>query len=252
MTKRSQRLGKLIFNGFCFGVNISGIQKAAADYPQLLFNPSDIMVGQEDRLVEAMRKHDLVPKISLLSFFYHFKSYTVRAATASKYMSINNISLSEFYPAQRNPGGYFLIKANNSNLHSSSKDSSASRIDIREDIRLYHPELIATQERTDYFSSDSMTNHGNFKMSGRKSSLDQPTGIVQRKLSESYPSLYRKYNDLSKYLEPISLTVYPSTKEEVNIFNSSQVLRKHPHALRSVLSRISFEARLIVAFATSG
>eukprot|EP01038_Epipyxis_sp_PR26KG_P008893 gene8893-11996_t len=68
------------FNGFCFAINLNIIKPAAISYPTLLFNASNLMVGQEDGLVEKMVQNKLYPRIANTAFAYHFKSVTVRAA----------------------------------------------------------------------------------------------------------------------------------------------------------------------------
>lgn len=72
------------FNGFVFAINITGIQPAAYKYPLHLFDPSGLIIGQEDKLIVDMTKHGMVPKISLGAFVYHFKSITVKMSRNKK------------------------------------------------------------------------------------------------------------------------------------------------------------------------
>lgn len=71
---------KIRFNGFFFGVNVSGIAPVAASFPRALFDPKMVMVGQEDWLSDRLNKLNIMPKISLSVFIFHFKSVTVKAA----------------------------------------------------------------------------------------------------------------------------------------------------------------------------
>jgi hypothetical protein len=83
------------------------IAPAAYQYPNLLFNNSTQIVGQEDSLTSQMIKVGLQPMISLTTFVYHFKSATVGIA--------------------RKTTG--LLK------------NQTTGIDIRESLLHYHPEL---------------------------------------------------------------------------------------------------------------
>jgi hypothetical protein len=80
-SKPSTWRSKPRFNGFLFGVNITGIIPAAFSHPKALFDPQGLMVGQEDRLTQAMTDAGLKPTIALGAFVYHFKSVTVSLAT---------------------------------------------------------------------------------------------------------------------------------------------------------------------------
>lgn len=75
---------KARFNGFLFAVNISGIQPAAFKYPTILFDPSGLIIGQEDKLIADMEKLGMMPKISLGAYVYHFKSVTVKMSRNAK------------------------------------------------------------------------------------------------------------------------------------------------------------------------
>ena len=75
---------KARFNGFLFAVNISGIQPAAFRYPTILFDPSGLIIGQEDKLIADMEKLGMMPKISLGAYVYHFKSVTVKMSRNAK------------------------------------------------------------------------------------------------------------------------------------------------------------------------
>ena len=71
--------GRPRFNGFLFGVNVSGIKEAAYDYPRLLFDDKLVMIHQEGDLVDRMTLLNMrIPKVSLTTFIYHFKSVTVK------------------------------------------------------------------------------------------------------------------------------------------------------------------------------
>ena len=81
---RSTWKKKARFNGFVFAANISGIEPAAFGHPSILFDPSGLIIGQEDRLIADMTKLGMMPKISLGAFVYHFKSVTVKMSRNKK------------------------------------------------------------------------------------------------------------------------------------------------------------------------
>lgn len=81
---RSTWKKKARFNGFVFAANISGIEPAAFGHPSILFDPSGLIIGQEDRLIADMSKLGMMPKISLGAFVYHFKSVTVKMSRNKK------------------------------------------------------------------------------------------------------------------------------------------------------------------------
>lgn len=105
------------FNGFLFGVNLTGIRPAAFDHPHHLFNASNLVVGQEDELAARMAVHGIVPKIAKAAFVYHFKSVTVQAAW-------------------------------NATIRSFKSVVDNVTFDRRDDIRLYHPELAGLGDNT--------------------------------------------------------------------------------------------------------
>lgn len=72
--------GKPRFNGFFFGVNLTGIRAAAYNYPSQLFDDRLVMVGQEDSLCATMLHFGLVPVLTRAVFLFHFKSVTVAVA----------------------------------------------------------------------------------------------------------------------------------------------------------------------------
>jgi hypothetical protein len=62
-------------------VNIKRVEGIAHHHPYELFDPNNQMVGQEDSLMKAMKAHLFIPKISLCSFVFHYKSKTVQKST---------------------------------------------------------------------------------------------------------------------------------------------------------------------------
>jgi hypothetical protein len=67
------------FNGFFFAFRAPEI--FLAEYaPGVLFDTDSIMVGQEDALIQRLRRHGVTPMISHDVFVFHFKSVTVKAA----------------------------------------------------------------------------------------------------------------------------------------------------------------------------
>ena len=91
------------FNGFVFAINISGIQPAAFHYPSVLFDPSGLIIGQEDKLIASMTELKLMPKISLGAFVYHFKSVTVKYTRNKKNQDARE-DLSKYHPGPDNIG----------------------------------------------------------------------------------------------------------------------------------------------------
>ena len=85
------------FNGFVFAINITGIQPAAYDHPYILFDPSGLIIGQEDKLIANMVKLNILPKISIGAFVYHFKSVTVKM-TRNKKNEDGREDLSKYHP----------------------------------------------------------------------------------------------------------------------------------------------------------
>jgi hypothetical protein len=77
---RSHWKNKPRFNGFVFAVNMTGVREFAHSYPNLLFNPSNQIIGQEDDFISK----GVAPKISLGAFVFHFKSQTVKMSRNSK------------------------------------------------------------------------------------------------------------------------------------------------------------------------
>lgn len=110
--------GKVRFNGFMFGINIELLKPAIYQYPTLLFDDKLIMVGQEDDLVNRMVNASLrLPKISLCSYLYHYKSVTVSKAL-DKSINVTNAKVANPYADKMN--------------------------DKRNDLAYFHPELLPT------------------------------------------------------------------------------------------------------------
>ena len=85
------------FNGFVFAINITGIHPAAYNHPHVLFDPSGLIIGQEDKLIANMVKFNILPKISIGAFVYHFKSVTVKM-TRNKKNEDGREDLSKYHP----------------------------------------------------------------------------------------------------------------------------------------------------------
>lgn len=83
------------FNGFLFSMNLK-ILKLCAHDQYLLFDPSLVVVGQEDSLVKCLRAINSPPLIAMQAFVYHFKSATISVAnytSGSVVETRNNLSL---------------------------------------------------------------------------------------------------------------------------------------------------------------
>lgn len=110
------------FNGFFFGVNLSTSWELAYRDPIELFDSKMVMVGQEDALVDIMLAKVLIPRISIYSFVYHFKSITVKKAL------------------QRTTRSNFTIVVNDV-VKLAHRYSRLDGVDAREDLAYFHPEL---------------------------------------------------------------------------------------------------------------
>jgi hypothetical protein len=122
--------GQPKFNGFCFGVNIAKIRPAAFTPGEYLFDPNDLIVGQEDHLMKRMRKAKLAPVVLYCVFLYHFKSVTVSAANIKTTMKKLNVRTRSF----TGPMADFQFQ-------DEANRTVTKTIDIREELRWYHPEI---------------------------------------------------------------------------------------------------------------
>lgn len=73
--RKSSYRGRPLFNGFFFGVNMDRVRPSAFDGNNL-FNPANLVVGQEDDLQQRLKKNGDVPMISQCAFVFHYKSIT--------------------------------------------------------------------------------------------------------------------------------------------------------------------------------
>lgn len=117
------------FNGFLFGINLSSILSVAYNDPYELFDSKMKMVGQENWLSNNLEILNMTPVVSLFSFVYHYKSITVASAAVSNIGPLRNYQV--------------------------------GNSDNRENISLYHPELLTTENlnsRTLSFDSSRIFN----------------------------------------------------------------------------------------------
>ncbi len=148
---KAERQGNVHFNGFCFGVNIAMIDRAAYSPKQFLFDPHDIVIGQEDHLSKKIQEHGLSAVIILCAFVYHFKSATVAVAKTtnldlselSKY-NITAKRVSRVAPivefTYKKPLGNRVSSNSKRNSNKGSSEQIVKVVDLREDLRWYHPE----------------------------------------------------------------------------------------------------------------
>lgn len=149
------------FNGFLFGVNITGIREAAYDHPRLLFDDKLIMVDQEGDLVNRMvQLNTPTPKVALTAFIYHFKSVTVKKS------------------------GYIVGKP--------SFDKAGKQIDQseRDDLQHYHPEFVNSTVE----SNDKILNK-------LYKSLREASSSTFLSLSRSYPKYPERLSESCKHNE---------------------------------------------------
>ena len=72
---------KVKFNGFFFGVNLRRTRPVVfSQSPLQLFNPANVIVGQEDSFTQRLMELGRPPRICLHAFVYHAKSATVKVA----------------------------------------------------------------------------------------------------------------------------------------------------------------------------
>lgn len=102
-----------------------------------LFDPADIIVGQEDHLVKRMHEKNLVPIILHCAFVYHFKSITVSSANITSFalelQASHNITVQQIGPANSPIAKLTYVTPK-------TREIIEKEFDIREDLRWYHPE----------------------------------------------------------------------------------------------------------------
>eukprot|EP01031_Cornospumella_fuschlensis_P034176 gene34176-41370_t len=130
----SQHQGRPKFNGFCFGVNLRRIAPAAFARDALLFDPAQRIVGQEDSLVARMASQSLAPMVLPCAFLFHFKAATVSVPA-------------QLRGDQAGGGDDVLVERVGAGpmarlrYRDAASNQTVSRlVDLREDLRRYHPE----------------------------------------------------------------------------------------------------------------
>lgn len=116
------------FNGFFFRVNMNLI-KAAAHGVDLLFDPRDVMVEQENHLVESMSREKMFPVVAISAFVYHHKSATVGSARMplpAQHAALLGINSST---GSATVHSYFYFH---------NESGVLKRFDRRENLRYYH------------------------------------------------------------------------------------------------------------------
>lgn len=115
-------------------MNLQLIAPAAHEAGVHLFDPQDVIVGQEDRLVQRMVAANVsLPVVALCVFLFHFKSVTVRAASAeavAQQMQRHSVAV------QAEGRGGIMVRLS----YKDGNRSVSKSVDIREDLRWYHPE----------------------------------------------------------------------------------------------------------------
>lgn len=123
------------FNGFCFSVNVEKIKQAAFEDNIFLFDPSEVIVGQEDSLAKRMKASGLSPIIIHCAFVYHFKSVTVSSAnfeTFKQKVQKHNITVHRLGKTAMTELVFY---------DASQQKTIRKRFDIREDLRWYHADF---------------------------------------------------------------------------------------------------------------
>eukprot|EP01038_Epipyxis_sp_PR26KG_P010841 gene10841-14552_t len=284
-TVASKSGGKFRFNGFLFGVNLALIKRAAYKYPQYLFDPHNIMVGQEDSLMAKMRKYHIYPVIAKNVYIFHFKSVTIANSIKDGISSIttSNSTDGKIVAAalasrreKRTIGSSYMVKGAN-----------GKKIDIREQLALYHPEMSSTTSSsnnnnvipdiitssTDIFQAidnRAFTKRKRIPTKAKSSrllleemdelsshipqkSLIPPISFQSKSAHLTYPSLYFAYKNIMSDTE---LQLYPSHRTsyhkigsgpsmEISLENDD--LPSAPDDVREVY----FKSRKIIALATS-
>jgi hypothetical protein len=182
------------------------IGPAAHAHPTQLFDPADAMVGQEDRLMARMAALALVPKIAMCVFAFHFKSVTVAAASIQTLKSYAQ----QEQAANKSPETAAVqYSGTNRNFRIRKEQRSAngtvtvSFLDIRDDLRFYHPEEESNYSRA---AIDSKVSH---------TSLLQPPQCDERQSGASaYVDLYSRLGGAALGTE-VSLRQYPTNREAI-------------------------------------
>ena len=183
------------FNGFLFGVNISGIEPAAYSYPRLLFDDKLVMIDQEGDLVDRMILLKMpTPKVSLTTFIYHFKSVTVKNS------------------------GYVIGKE--------TFDKSGKKINDLERNNLfhYHPEIVDNSTDNQQFANEQILNNL-YKV------LRESPSSTFLSISRSYPALPFQPSESCKHNEEDCIKRTNSTSSkvlEIAFITSNPI--KEPHA----------------------
>lgn len=205
-----------------------------------------MIVGQEDHLVQRMHAHKLMPIILHCAFVYHFKSVTVSSANFSSFveqLKVYNVSAKQI-------GKSPLAKLS----FGSGNDTLTKTVDIREDLRWYHPEEQAdfVAEIFNWSTPNKLKEHNKGKdRSGLQCKPPSKEGLLfPLEASIVSSRLDRLYNDYSKMnwnIRTNPLCVYPS--------------QWPPHCQQMLTGSSSFEPELyavssshyiVIAIAMSG
>ncbi len=234
------------FNGFCFSVNVEKITPAAFEENVHLFDPTDLIVGQEDHLVQRMHAHKLMPIILHCAFVYHFKSVTVSSANFSSFVE----QLRVYNVSAKQVGKSPLAKL----TYESGNGTVTKTVDIREDLRWYHPEEQADFVAEIFNWTSAIKNKDSARVNDRSGLQCKPpskdgllfpleTPVVPSRLN----TLYRDYAKMNWNIRTNPLCVYPS--------------QWPPHCQHMLTGSSSFEPELyavssshyiIIAIAMSG
>lgn len=212
-----------------------------------LFDPTDLIVGQEDHLVQRMHAQKLMPIILHCAFVYHFKSVTVSSANFSSFVE----QLQGYNISAKQIGKSPLVKL----TYEIGNESLTKTVDIREDLRWYHPEEQADFVAEIFNWSSSSRSKDTHKIHDRDRLECKPPSrdgllfpleapIVNSRLGRLYHEEYAKMN---WNIRTNPLCVYPS--------------QWPPHCQKMLTGASSFEPELyavssshyiVIAIAMSG
>jgi hypothetical protein len=230
------------FNGFCFSVNVDKISPAAYEPHIHLFDPADIIVGQEDHLVQRMHEKKLMPIILHCAFVFHFKSITVSVANFTVFrdkMRSYNITVK-----QKGKSPLATLE------YRSKGQVFAKQIDIREDLRWYHPE----EQQNFVHEIFNLTKSTKSSESLRAGLQCQPPSQHGRLFPLESPGvfsrlqrLYNDYSSLNWNIRTNAICVYPSQWPPYcqQLLSGGSTFEPDNYA-------VSTSSQIVIAFAISG
>lgn len=124
------------FNGFSFSVNLNKIHNATYLPDVYLFDPHNVIVGQEENLATNMHKNNLYPLLLQCVYSFHFKSVTVSPVN----ITVITEKLAQYGVSASPVKGSAVMVHIIYNDPKTGEELVNKLVDVREDLRWYHPE----------------------------------------------------------------------------------------------------------------